>query len=89
MIHDVLRSELRGKLLKLGKPDDARILSNEIGGLAKIWQAYVSYRSDRGSRQHISALSDYLLADIGLTRQEAEELDHQKRDTTAKGGIPG
>ena len=90
MTHEAL-SKLRGTLLESGNPAyvDDRISWNGIGVLAKIWQAYVSYRSDRASRQHISTLSDHLLADIGVTRQEAEELDHQKRDTRSKGSIQG
>ena len=77
MTHEALSSKLRDTLLESGNPtyDDDRISWNGIGVLAKIWQAYVSYRSDRAGRQPISKLSDHLLADIGITRQEAEELE--------------
>jgi uncharacterized protein YjiS (DUF1127 family) len=78
MTHDELRSELRGKLLEPGNHayDAVRVVLNGIA--AKIWQAYISYRSHRAGRQHVNVLSDHLLADIGITRQEAEELDRRK-----------
>ena len=77
MTHEALSSKLRDTLLESGNPayDDDRNRRNGIGVLAKIWQAYVSYRSDRAYRQPISKLSDHLLADIGITLQEANELD--------------
>ena len=77
MTHEALGSKLRDTLLESGNPacEDNRIRWNGIGLLAKIWQAYVSYRSDRAYRQPISNLSDHLLGDIGITRQEAEELE--------------
>ena len=77
MTHEAFSSKLRDTLLESGNPayDDDRIRWNGIGVLAKIWQAYVSYRSHRAGRQHVNNLSDHLLADIGITRQEAKELD--------------
>ena len=48
------------------------------GAGEKIWQAYVRYRSLRADDQRISKLSDHLLADVGITRQEAKELDRRK-----------
>ena len=79
MTHEALSSKLSGTLLESGNPayDDDRISWNGIGVLAKIWQAYVSYQSHRAGRQPINKLTDHLLADIGVTRQEAEELDRR------------
>ncbi|CAN7693398.1 DUF1127 domain-containing protein [Phyllobacterium sp. LjRoot231] len=78
MTHQELRSELRGKLFKPGNQayDAVCVVWNSIA--AKTWQAYISYRSHRAGRQHVNKLSDHLLADIGVTPQEAEELDRRK-----------
>ncbi|QND53279.1 DUF1127 domain-containing protein [Phyllobacterium sp. 628] len=45
-----------------------------------IIQAWKNARAqvDRSNEQRVSKLSDHLLADIGITRQEAEEIDARK-----------
>ncbi|CAN7412683.1 DUF1127 domain-containing protein [Phyllobacterium sp. LjRoot231] len=83
MTYEALNSKQRGTLLESGyRAYDDRISWNGMGVLTKIWQAYISYWSHRAGRQHVNKLSDHLLADIGVTRQEAEELDRRSlRDT--------
>ncbi|MBA8878348.1 DUF1127 domain-containing protein [Phyllobacterium myrsinacearum] len=46
--------------------------------LTVIWST-VRYRTEGTDGQRVSKLSDHLLADIGITRQEAKEIDRQKR----------
>jgi uncharacterized protein YjiS (DUF1127 family) len=72
-------------LTQVNKPDYADwrqrggVLARSIkSALADIWIA-VRHRLERGDSQRVSKLSDHLLADIGITREQAKEIDRRKR----------
>jgi uncharacterized protein YjiS (DUF1127 family) len=72
---------LKADSAKLGSTDwrSTDAFTKSLKGVAvKIWQAYARYRFERADGQIISKLSDRLLVDIGITRQEAEELDRRR-----------
>ena len=44
-----------------------------------IWNIYLRYRGERAGDPQVSKLSDHLLDDIGITREEAREIDRRRR----------
>lgn len=44
-----------------------------------IWNSYLHYRGERAGDPKVSKLSDHLLDDIGITREEAREIDRRRR----------
>lgn len=44
-----------------------------------IWNSYLHYRGGRSGDPKVSKLSDHLLDDIGITREEAREIDRRRR----------
>lgn len=46
--------------------------------LTGLWNNLL-YRAERSDGQRVSKLSDHLLDDIGITRQEAKEIDRRSK----------
>ncbi|PRD58268.1 DUF1127 domain-containing protein [Phyllobacterium myrsinacearum] len=44
-----------------------------------IWNNYLHIRGGRAGEPKVSKLSDHLLDDIGITREEAREIDRRRR----------
>lgn len=44
-----------------------------------IWNIYLRYRGERAGDPRVSKLSDHLLDDIGITREQAREIDRRRR----------
>lgn len=44
-----------------------------------IWNIYLHYRGERAGDPRVSKLSDHLLDDIGITREQAREIDRRRR----------
>lgn len=76
MTHEALSNKLRDTLLESGKPiyDDDRISWNGIGVLTKIWQAYVSYLSDRAYRQPTASSAIICLLILALPAMKRRNL---------------